>query len=111
MSTVRYVHINSRPAKNLTRAYCKYHATLHSSTRFGARRRHLQGVSYLTVRFFGTTADYKRLSKRAGKNAVCSLVQFFQFSRRSFVMKIVKTHGHKTLHIDVAFLKSLKPLL
>ena len=40
------------------------HITLHSAKRFGASRRHLQEVSYLTVRFFDAPAVCKHLSKR-----------------------------------------------
>jgi hypothetical protein len=52
---------------NLFSTYSIYFFTLHSRTRFGARRRRLQRVSYLIFRIFNPTTGCKHLSKHVGK--------------------------------------------
>jgi len=49
--TVNYVHSNCLNLTNLECAYCTKQATLYSPAFWGARLRHSQAVSYLSVLF------------------------------------------------------------
>jgi len=72
-----------------------YHVTVRSPTRFGVRRRHLQGFSYFTVRLFGATTHCRGtavaqwLSFCATNRKVVGSKKFQMMSLESFINTIL----------------------